>query len=100
MIKWGRFAVLLLLLILTATALNASNGAINQLTGENRPAIIGADCKHSNIHLHFLGKSYVYEQDKLQETLDKMGQHSRRSPEYITQYFAKYMRIFRAVFAQ
>ncbi len=100
MIKWMRLAVLSLLFILIAMALNISNGAINQMTGENRQAIIGIDYKHSDMCFHFMGKSYVYDQDRLQEALDQIEKRNRQMAEYMTQYFTRYMRIFRAVFVQ
>ena len=98
MIKGRQYAIVFALLIMMVTALNMSNGAINQLTGENRPAIIGADYQQSNICFYLLGKSYVYEGDKLQELRTQADKQSRRLTEYITHYFSRYMEIFRAVF--
>lgn len=98
MIKGRQYAIVFALLIMMVTALNISNGAINQLTGENRPAIIGADYQQSNICFYLLGKSYIYEGDKLQELRTQADKQSRRLTGYLTHYFNRYMEIFQAVF--
>lgn len=98
MIKGRQYAIVFALLIMMVTALNISNGAINQLTGENRPAIIGADCQQSDICFYFLGKSYVYEGDKLQELRTQADKQSRRLTGHFTRYLSRYMEILSTVF--
>ena len=97
MIKGRQYAIVFVLFIIIATALNISNGAINQLTGENRPAIIGADCQQSNICFYLLGKSYVYEGDKLQELRTQADKESRRLTGHFTRYLSRYMEILSTV---
>ncbi len=54
----GISMVLVLIITLMAAALNISNEGINQLTGEERKAVIAVDIDDSNIYLQMLGEEY------------------------------------------
>ncbi len=100
MIRLGRYLALFILFILVVAALNISNGAINQLTGENRQAIIGADYKQDNICFYIMGQGYVYERDELSGIVRTAERSSRQLVESIMQYSIRYVKIFQAVFLQ
>jgi len=100
MIRIKRYLAFFILFILVAAALNISNEAINQLTGANRQAIIGADYKQDNICFYIMGQSYVYERDELSEIGHTFERSSRQLMESIMQYSSGYVKIFHAVFLQ
>ncbi|HNX29202.1 MAG TPA: hypothetical protein PKN87_07280 [Syntrophomonadaceae bacterium] len=100
MINLGRYLIVFLLLILVGTALNIGNGAINQLTGQNRQAVIGADYEQDSVFIYIMGESYAYDRDRLYERIDFIESKTRQSADNIIQYFIRYINIFQAVFLQ
>lgn len=54
--------VFILIITLIAAALNISNDSINQLTGEERLAVIAINLDDRNINLQLLGEEYQFSQ--------------------------------------
>lgn len=98
MIRLGRYFLIVLLLILIGAGLNISNGAINQLTAQNREAVIGANYNSDKVSVFLLGQSYAYGVDKLQEAVNLAEAKTHELVEIVVQHFIKCYRIFRAVF--
>lgn len=98
MIRLRHYIILCILCMLVVTALNISNGAINQLTGENRQAIIGVDYGQDNICFYMMGQSYDFDRDELYRVVQEARGSSHQLADSIMQYFIRYVKIFQVVF--
>lgn len=93
MARTGRWFMVIIVIILVIMGLNLSNHGINQLTMENRGAILDVRLYKGDIVFTALGKDYVYERDKVE--LKKQVYDLIVGVE---KYFHKIWRIFNAVF--
>lgn len=96
--KLGRMFLVIILLFLVGTALNISNEAINQLTMQNREAVIGADYNNEEITIYLIGNSYVYLTDKFNDAADFAAYKINKMETLVVDHFIKCYKIFRAVF--
>lgn len=85
--------MVIIVVILVIMGLNLSNHGINQLTMENRGAVLDIKLDKGDIVFTALGKDYVYERGKVELKKEiyelKVG---------VEKYFYKIWRIFNAVF--
>lgn len=51
---------LLAMIVLIISALNISNAGINQLTGEERKAVLAVKIEGNDLYLQYLGEEYRY----------------------------------------
>ncbi len=86
---------LVLIITLMAVALNISNDSINQLTGEERKAVIAVDIEDSNIYLQMLGEEYEFS-----EPVERSSQLFDDYCSSIRNYLLNIWIIFDTVFLQ
>ncbi len=84
--------VLGLMITLMVSALNISNESINQLTGEDRKAVLAVTMDDSNINLQLLGEEY-----QLSEPAEKSLQLFDCCCKSIRNYLLSICNIFDAV---
>ena len=96
-----RFYQLLMLtglVILVILGLNTSNQGINNLTREERQAVLDVDYDQGDIRLEALGNSHSYSVDRLSAILPELKQQSRRVVNGSVDYLKKIWTIFDAGF--
>ncbi len=87
--------VLVLMITLLALALNISNESINQLTGEERKAVIAVDMDDKNIYLQVLGKEH-----HISEPVEKSSELYDHYCSLIRNYLLNIWIVFDAAFLQ
>lgn len=85
--------VLVLMITLLAFALNISNDSINQLTGEQRKAVIAVNMNDKNIYLQMLGEEY-----HISEPVEKFSELYGHYCSLIRNYLLNIWIVFDAVF--
>lgn len=85
--------ILIGLVMLVILGLNTSNQGINDLTLEERRAILALDYSKGNIKVEALGNSYNYK-----TVWNELKQQSRNAVKVFNDYLKKVWTIFDAVF--
>jgi len=80
------------LLVLVTVALNVSNAGINQLTGEERKAVLAVNMEEDNLCLQLLGQEY-----RLCEPVETSSQIIQGFRAQVSDYLLSIGRIFKAV---
>jgi hypothetical protein len=83
---------MLFLLVLVTVALNVSNAGINQLTGEERKAVLAVNMEEDNLCLQLLGQEY-----RLCEPVETSSQIIQGFRAQVSDYLLSIGRIFKAV---
>ncbi len=80
------------MLVLVTVALNVSNAGINQLTGEERKAVLAVNMEEDNLCLQLLGQEY-----RLCEPVETSSQIIQGFRAQVSDYLLSIGRIFKAV---
>lgn len=80
------------MLVLVTVALNVSNAGINQLTGEERKAVLAVNMEEDNLCLQLLGQEY-----RLSEPVETSSQIIQGFWAQVSSYLLSIGRIFKAV---
>lgn len=96
--KISRTFLVLVLIMLVVLGLNASNKGINQLTMENREAVIGLNVETENPGMFIMGEKYDLQKDKIIDSVSPWWQKGKNILVQCREYFSKIWMIFKAVF--
>lgn len=92
--RFYQLLMLLGLVFLVVLGLNTSNQGINNLTREERQAVLNVDYSEGDIRVEALGNSHSYSLDRLNTSLPGLKQQGRS----VINYLKKIWTIFDAVF--
>ncbi|MGS0765111.1 hypothetical protein [Syntrophomonas curvata] len=96
--RFYQLLMLIGLVMLVILGLNTSNQGINNLTREERQAVLDVDYSKGNIKVEALGNSYSYALDRPETGWAGLKQQGRRAVNGFTDYLKKIWTIFDAVF--
>ncbi len=97
MVKSFRPILIIVLLVLVAAGLNISNQGMNSLTGQSRPAVIGAQTGKDYVTVTALGQNHYWTKEKFILGINNMVLSARDHLADARDYLLKIWRIFRVL---